>query len=119
MIAIGCLNAFLAVVTGAFGAHALQDRLSERALAIWNTATEYHMIHALALILLGLFEAQRNASVKSVRWGFLAGIVLFSGSLYVLALSGIGALGAITPLGGVAFLFAWLSFARAALKQSA
>lgn len=118
MIAVGCLNAFLAVVTGAFGAHALQARLSEPALSIWNTATEYHMIHAVALVLLGLFENQRGAPLPSARWCFLAGIVLFSGSLYALALTGVGALGAITPFGGFAFLSGWLLFALHARKRA-
>lgn len=98
---------FLAVACGAFGAHLLRARLSPEMLGVWQTGVLYHLIHALALLALALFA---RTSGTDIRWGaaaFLTGIVLFSGSLYALALSGIRVLGAITPLGGLCFLFGW------------
>ena len=86
-------------------------------LRIWKTGAEYQMIHSLALILLGLFEFQKKQIVKAARWGFAFGILFFSGSLYALALSGNKALGAITPLGGLAFMVGWLAFGYAAAKR--
>ena len=100
-------SGFLGVALGAFGAHALKDRLTPEMLHAWNTGVLYHLIHAVALLALGLFA---KASATDIRWGarfFLIGMVLFSGSLYALSLSGIKPLGAITPLGGVAFLLGW------------
>ena len=110
-LALGCIFAFFAVVTGAFGAHALKASLDEYSLGIWHTAVTYQMSHALALVLLGLFEKQVGERFPLVLGLFSAGILLFSGSLYALALSGIKILGAITPLGGAAFLAGWLAFA--------
>ncbi len=98
---------FLAVALGAFGAHALKTRLSPEMLSVWQTGVLYHMVHAIALLALALFA---RASGADIRWGarfFLVGIVLFSGSLYALSLSGIKPLGAITPFGGIAFLLGW------------
>lgn len=117
-VSIGAFLAFLAVCTGAFGAHGLEKILDEKGLALWHTAVTYHMTHALALVLLGLFEAQKNTALPITRWGFLIGILLFSGSLYALALSGVRILGAITPFGGTAFLIAWLAFAYSAWKAA-
>jgi uncharacterized membrane protein YgdD (TMEM256/DUF423 family) len=102
----GCLG-FLGVALGAFGAHALKSRFSPEMLSAWQTAVQYHLIHAIALLALGLYA---KATGADIRWGaicFAAGILLFSGSLYALALTGIRPLGAITPLGGVAFLAGW------------
>jgi uncharacterized membrane protein YgdD (TMEM256/DUF423 family) len=112
----GTLFAGLAVASGAFASHALKDRLTERALAIFETATKYQMYHALALILLGILWIQSQSTALSfpiAGWAFIAGIILFSGSLYALSLSGIKILGAITPFGGVAFLIGWGSLAIA------
>jgi uncharacterized membrane protein YgdD (TMEM256/DUF423 family) len=98
---------FLGVALGAFGAHALRSRLSPEMLAVWQTGVLYHLLHAAALLALALFAKSSGADV---RWGaifFVAGIFLFSGSLYALSLSGLRVLGAITPLGGVAFLLGW------------
>jgi len=104
---------FLAVALGAFGAHALKARFSPEMLAVWQTGVLYHFIHALALLALALWSRVTGADIL---WGalfFSAGIVLFSGSLYALALTGQGRVfGPVTPLGGVAFLagWAWIAF---------
>lgn len=111
IIAIGAFSAFLAVLTGAFGAHGLEKFLNESAMAVWHTSVTYHMSHSIALILLGLFEAQNKVKLKVARYGFMIGILLFSGSLYVLVLSGVRALGMITPFGGVAMMVGWFAFA--------
>ena len=117
-IAHGALHAFLAVVTGAFGAHALEKIFGAYELKIWHTAVTYHMTHALALILLGLFEKQMGLKYNLPHGAFALGILLFSGSLYALAFTGTKALGAITPLGGAAFLLGWLAFAWAGWKST-
>lgn len=126
-VGLGAIFAFLSVGCGAFGAHGLESKLEPRMLAIWETAARYQMYHALALIGLGLWIGQLAArtsapaavpaSVPVAGWAFTIGIVLFSGSLYALALSGIKVLGAITPLGGLAFLIGWIAFALAAFKS--
>lgn len=111
--AIGALNAALAVIAGAFGAHALSERLADNLLRAFETGAQYHFYHALGLIALGVAMAQwpQARGLRAVFWLMLAGIVLFCGSLYALALSGVGVLGAITPLGGLAFIAAWVLFA--------
>lgn len=120
-IIAGAINAFLAVAFGAFGAHALKEKLSEKYLAIWETAVQYQMYHAIGLIIIGiLMSTNIIGNVPQLSWAgylMLAGIVLFSGSLYVLSLSGIGILGAITPIGGVAFLAAWVLVIVSAVKH--
>ncbi|MBW7477810.1 DUF423 domain-containing protein [Paenibacillus oenotherae] len=107
--AFGAIHALLAVALGAFGAHALKERLSDDMLAIFETGVRYHMYHAIGLLLLAFLADRLGAQSKMLWAGRLmhAGIFLFSGSLYVLSLSGIKVLGAITPLGGVAFIAAW------------
>ena len=115
----GSLLAFLGVALGAFGAHGLRDQISEDSLAVYNTGVHYHLVHALGLVLLGL-AADRLADRKKVNaagWCLLIGVVLFSGSLYLLAVTGIKWLGAITPLGGVAFLAGWAMLGLAAWKE--
>ena len=112
-IAIGALNAALAVAAGAFAAHGLKQRLEPRALEVFETAARYHMYHALAMILAGVITV-RGASTAG--WLFQAGVVLFSGSLYALALSDVRGLGAVTPFGGVAFLAGWLWLAWSAWR---
>ena len=99
--------AFLGVALGAFGAHALKTRLDSGMLQAWNTGVLYHLIHALALFALGLYAKSTGAHIHVTGWLFFAGIMLFSGSLYALALTGIKPLGAITPLGGLCFLAGW------------
>lgn len=114
MIAIGAISAFIAVLTGAFGAHGLEKILDERSLQIWHTAVTYQMTHSLALIALGLFQ---GAKITCNGWIFMIGIFLFSGSLYALAITGIKILGAITPMGGLAFLIGWAMFAYKAWRE--
>jgi uncharacterized membrane protein YgdD (TMEM256/DUF423 family) len=117
-LSAGGLMALAAVALGAFGAHALKGRLSAEMLAVWHTGVEYHVYHALGLLAVGLVAAQlpESALLKWSGWLMLAGIVLFSGSLYALALSGERWLGAITPVGGIAFLAAWALFVVAVLR---
>jgi uncharacterized membrane protein YgdD (TMEM256/DUF423 family) len=112
LVAIGAINGALAVAAGAFAAHGLRDRLETRALEIFETAARYHMYHAVAMILAGLLLA------RGAGWAFLAGIALFSGSLYALALTDVKALGAVTPVGGLLFLVGWLWLAASALRQA-
>jgi uncharacterized membrane protein YgdD (TMEM256/DUF423 family) len=105
---IGAVAGFLAVALGAFGAHGLRGRLSPDMLAVFETAVRYHMYHALAVVLTGLIMARMDGwLIHTAGWAFTIGILLFSGSLYALALTGVTTLGAITPLGGVAFLVGW------------
>ena len=114
---VGAVLAFVAVGLGAFGAHGLRGRLAPDMLAVFETGVRYHMYHALALILTSLLMARINGwLVTAAGWCFVAGIVLFSGSLYALALSGVTILGAITPLGGLAFLVGWAWLAISALR---
>ncbi|MEW4983398.1 MAG: DUF423 domain-containing protein [Cycloclasticus sp.] len=102
---------------GAFGAHALKGSLSPHFLAIYHTATDYQMWHAIGLLLIGVLHQQRPSSLlRRAGWFMSAGIVIFSGSLYALSLSGIKILGAITPIGGVAFLIAWSLLAYNSIK---
>lgn len=114
---LGAVLAAVAVAAGAFGAHALAARLSPERLATWETAARYHMYHALALVLLGSV-ADRFASplLSAAGWLFVTGIVIFGGTVYALALGGPRWLGAITPLGGLAFIVAWLLFAAAVAR---
>jgi len=105
---IGALAGFLGVAFGAFGAHGLRNRLSPDMLAVFETAVRYQMYHALALLLTAALAARSDGWLVSMAgWAFTAGLLLFSGSLYVLALTGITMFGAITPLGGIAFLIGW------------
>ena len=105
---VGAAAGFLAVALGAFAAHALRARLSPDMLSVFETGVRYQMYHAIAIILVGLITARLDGwLIRSAGWSFAAGIVLFSGSLYVLAISGITSFGAITPLGGLAFLLGW------------
>lgn len=116
-LTLGSLFAALGVGLGAFGAHTLKDRLTPEMLAIFETGAHYQLIHALALVAVGLAAAQWPAArFNPAGWAFLIGIVLFSGSLYVLAISGVRVLGAITPFGGVAFISGWILFALAAWR---
>jgi len=112
---IGAVAAFLAVAFGAFGTHGLRARISPEMMAAFESAVRYHMYHALAILIVGLILARMDGwLIRTAGWCFVAGIVLFSGSLYALALSGVSVLGAITPLGGLAFLAGWACLALAA-----
>ncbi|HLT30157.1 MAG TPA: DUF423 domain-containing protein [Myxococcaceae bacterium] len=116
-MAWGAINAALSVAAGAFGAHGLKSRLTPDLLAVFETGARYHMYHALALLAVGLVAHLRgHALLTASGWAFTAGILLFSGSLYVLALSGVRWMGAITPLGGLAFIGGWVLLAAAALR---
>lgn len=109
---IGAVAGFLAVALGAFGAHALKDRMLPADLVVFETAVRYQMYHALALLLVGLLLARGGSSAGAVSgWAFTAGIVVFSGSLYMMLLTGHRWLGAVTPIGGLAFLVGWLAMA--------
>ena len=105
---MGCLAVGLAVAAGAFGAHALKQRLSAELLAVFDTGVRYQMLHGLGLAALALaMDRWGGAVFQWAGWLWLAGIVLFSGSLYALSLTGIRSLGAVTPLGGLCFLLGW------------
>ncbi|MBB6672365.1 DUF423 domain-containing protein [Cohnella nanjingensis] len=117
-VKIGAAVAGLAVAFGAFGAHSLKETLSADDLAVFETGVRYQMYHGLGILLIALL-ADRLPSAKLTQWAarlLVIGTVLFSGSLYALSLSGIKPLGAITPLGGVAFLAGWLCLLLAARK---
>lgn len=115
---IGAIAAMLAVAIGAFGAHGLEDKLTDDMLDVYETGVHYHMFHAIGILLIALLH-DRLPGQKLVLWAarlLTVGIVLFSGSLYALALSDVDILGAITPLGGVAFIAGWICLALAARK---
>jgi len=116
--AIGAASAGLAVVAGAFGAHALRARLGPDALAVWETAARYQMYHALALLALAA-SGRHGAAARAAGWAFVAGTVLFCGSLYALASSGVRGLGAVAPIGGAAFVAGWACLAWAVLRERA
>ncbi len=117
-ILIAAINGFLAVGFGAFGSHGLKERLSEHMLNVWQTAVQYQFYHVMALLFIGLLQHNglKSQWLNVSGWGFTAGITLFSGSLYWMALGGPKWLGPITPLGGLCFLTAWLCLAVAAFK---
>lgn len=118
-MSLGAWFAFVGVALGAFGAHALKDKISPAALEIWHTGVLYHLFHALALILVGMISAQQDSKLVNTSGKlFAAGIVIFGGSLYGLALSNVTVkwLGAITPLGGVCFLAGWACLAVGSRK---
>ena len=112
---VGAILAFLAVGLGAFGAHGLRTRLTPDMQAVFETGVRYHMYHSLAILVVGLVLGRMGGWLISLAgWLFVAGIVLFSGSLYALAITGVTTLGAITPIGGLAFLAGWACLALAA-----
>jgi uncharacterized membrane protein YgdD (TMEM256/DUF423 family) len=112
---MACLFGFLAVAAGAFGAHALRARLGPEMLAVWETAARYQMYHALALLAVAMAAGRwPGAGWTAAGWLFAAGILVFSGSLYLLAFTGTRWLGAITPIGGVCLLAGWAALALAA-----
>lgn len=118
LLLAGAINAGLCVLLGAFGAHALQSRLSTELAGIWATAVQYHFYHALGLLLIGVLALHWPASglLRASGWLMLAGIIIFSGSLYCLALTNIRWLGAITPLGGTALIAAWVLLCLAIVR---
>lgn len=114
---IGAALALLGVITGAFAAHGLKDRLSADDYDTWQTAARYHLIHALGLLAVA-YAANRwgGGLTTAAGWLFVAGVVLFSGSLYMLSISGVRVLGALTPLGGLCFIAGWACLVAAALR---
>ncbi|BDH60554.1 DUF423 domain-containing protein [Lysinibacillus sp. PLM2] len=118
----GAIYGFLAVALGAFGAHALKTVLDDYGVGIWNTAVQYQMFHATAILIIGvLMSAKILGSSASLKWAAICmniGIIIFAGSLYTLALSGIKVLGAITPIGGVFFLIGWVLLIISTLKHA-
>lgn len=117
-VALGALFALLGVALGAFGAHGLKGKIAENLLANYQTGVHYQLVHALGLILIGLLMAVLpSSSLNWAGWALVAGILLFSGSLYVMALTGLTKLGMITPIGGVLFLVGWLLVIVAALSR--
>ncbi len=118
-LTLGACFAFLSVAAGAFGAHVLRDRLEPSLLAVFETAARYQMFHALALLVLGLVSATSPSRATHIAGiAFVTGTLLFSGSLYALATTGNRWLGAITPIGGVAFLVGWAALAVAGASKT-
>lgn len=117
-IIIGALSGGIGVAAGAFGAHALRARLEPRMLEVFETGARYQMYHAVAMLAAAWIVSRFPGGVATASgWLFLAGTVLFSGSLYAMALTGVRALGAITPLGGVCFIAGWACLALAAMRR--
>lgn len=120
---IGAVSAALAVAAGAFGAHALRAKLEPRQLEVFETAARYQMYHALALLVVAWVASRTlvgaTGAVQASGWLFVAGTLLFSGSLYAMTFTGIRALGAITPIGGVCFIAGWIALAVAAARLDA
>lgn len=115
-ITLASLSGMLAVAFGAFGAHALKNRLDDYALGVFQTAVQYHFYHSLALLAVGVIalgQHPQSALLRSSGWLFVIGILVFSGSLYLLSFSGLRWLGAVTPLGGLAFIAGWACLAAA------
>jgi uncharacterized membrane protein YgdD (TMEM256/DUF423 family) len=117
-ITLASISGMLAVAFGAFGAHALKSRLDDYSLGVFETAVQYHFYHSLALLAVGVIALSQpqTAMLRSSGWLFLIGIVVFSGSLYLLSISGVRWLGAITPLGGLAFIAGWACLAATGWK---
>ena len=108
---IGAISGCLVVIMGAFGAHALNEILDNYGKSIYNKAVLYHMFHSIALLILGLInKIQPDIPLSMAGWSFVFGIILFSGSLYILAITGIKSLGIITPIGGMLFIMGWILF---------
>ena len=118
-VILGAINGLLAVAFGAFAAHGLRSHLSERLYEVFQTGVQYHAMHALALLMIGILASAmpRSPWLITAGWSMLAGILLFSGSLYLLAVSGIPWLGMVTPFGGMALLIGWGMLAWAAWRQ--
>lgn len=118
-VRIAAVLGFLGVGLGAFGAHGLKSRVTPEMLTIWQTGVLYHLVHAVALLGVGvLVERVSSSAVNVAGWAFTAGVLVFSGSLYALVLSGVRVLGAVTPLGGVAFLVGWAALLVATFTRS-
>lgn len=118
-VTVACVLGFVGVALGAFGAHALASVVTSDRLATWSTAVDYHMFHTLVILALsGLFKGSHSVWLRRALRAFIAGILIFSGSLYALVITDIGILGAVTPIGGVLLLLGWFC-AFAASRESA
>lgn len=119
-VVLGSLSAFAGVALGAFGAHGLKNKVAPEMLVVWQTGVQYHLVHALGLLLIGILchLMPEAATVRNAGWAILLGTVLFSGSLYLLVLTNIKPLGLVTPFGGIAFLVGWLLLGIAAWRQA-
>jgi len=106
-IRVGAALAALGVAAGAFGAHGLKEQVSPEMLEVWKTGAFYQIVHALALVAIGTLATHNKPPPTPIAWLFLIGVLLFSGSLYLLVVTGVKALGAITPIGGLSFILAW------------
>jgi len=117
-LSIGAVNAALAVMLGAFGAHGLKEKVSAELLDIFQTGVQYHFYHALGILIVGIiaYHLPESGFLKWSGWLMLVGILLFSGSLYLMTFTGARWLGAVTPFGGTAFIAAWILLAIAVLK---
>lgn len=120
-IFLGSISAMLAVVFGAFGAHALKSRFDEYAMGVFETAVQYHFYHSFALLIVGVVALSQPQTVllKTSGYLFLIGLIIFSGSLYLLSLTGLRWLGAVTPLGGLALIAGWACLAAASWRSFA
>ena len=120
-ITLAAASGFIAVVLGAFGAHGLKKVLSAEMLAVYQTAVQYHFVHTLALLAVGMLMLgwQKTMALQVSAVAFAVGIVLFSGSLYLLAITQIKIFGPITPMGGIAFMIGWMSLLVATVKSPA
>ena len=117
VLILGALSGAIGVAAGAFGAHALRDTVEPRLLEVFETAARYQMYHALALVAVGLVGSRwPSRLLAAAGWLFVVGTLFFSGSLYAMTFTGIRALGAVTPIGGVCFIAGWLCLAVAAAK---
>jgi len=116
---LGSINALLVVLIGAFGAHGLKARLTVENMAVFQTGVQYHFYHAVGLILVGLIATQLSSPpyLRWSAWLMIMGIILFSGSLYALSITNIRWLGMITPIGGMAFILAWLMLTIGIMKS--
>ena len=118
-LTIAGISGFLSVALGAFGAHGLKNKLSTEMMAVFQTGVQYHQIHTIALLAVALLVGNSGSSAGTFAgWFFVVGIVIFSGSLYTLAITEIKILGAITPIGGLAFLAGWFCLAKMGFQQS-
>ena len=117
-ITLASLSGMVAVMFGAFGAHALKNRLDDYALGVFETAVQYHFYHSLALLAVGILALSQpqTALLKTSGWLFILGVLVFSGSLYLLSITGVKWLGAVTPLGGLAFIGGWACLAAVGWK---
>ncbi len=118
-LVVGSVSGFLSVAAGAFGAHALRRRVPPDLLSVWETGARYQMVHALAIVAVGLLASRSpSGAANAAAWAFVVGTIVFSGSLYALAWTGLRGLGAVTPIGGLAFLAGWALLAVAAFRAA-